>query len=151
MHLSQRTHYAILALFELARRADAELGHPISISAIAEARSIPKQFLQTILRELKRGGFVESRRGKEGGYLLSRSAREVSVGEVVRFLEGEIAPLDGVDRRGNPTSAEIADCPCLPVWSEVARAMNTAYDRYTFAGLVQWDLCGKQPVVDFAI
>ncbi len=71
MLVSQKSQYALRAVFELARRNG---GLPVKIADIAEAQAIPQRFLEVIMNQLKQGGFVESRRGKRGGYLLARSA-----------------------------------------------------------------------------
>jgi Rrf2 family protein len=85
MPISQKTQYAVRAVFELAKRQGRGA---TKISEIAEAQAIPQRFLENILNHLKGGGFVESVRGKEGGYLLVRPAKELTVGQVLRFVEG---------------------------------------------------------------
>src|SRR5690606_38093418 len=88
--ISQRAKYALRALSMLAR---AEPGMPIQIPDISEQQRIPKKFLEQILLELKRAGLVDSRRGKQGGYLLHRPATEITYGEVLRLIDGPVAPL----------------------------------------------------------
>src|SRR3954470_23527783 len=85
MNISVKGEYALQAIFDLCSRPG---GHPVKIADIAQRQRIPQKFLELILASLKQGGFVESRRGAEGGYLLSRPAESLSVGEVLRFLEG---------------------------------------------------------------
>lgn len=82
--LSKKSNYAIRALFELALRGPSE---PVNVRVLAGAQDIPVRFLEIILNELKQGGFVISVRGKAGGYLLSKPAAEMTVGQVVCFLE----------------------------------------------------------------
>ena len=88
--ISQRAKYALRALLALAR---ADEGQSVAISEIAETQSIPKKFLEQILLELKRHGIVDSRRGKEGGYLMRRNADEVTYGEILRIIDGPLALL----------------------------------------------------------
>ncbi|MGF9693048.1 MULTISPECIES: RrF2 family transcriptional regulator [unclassified Rhizobium] len=88
--ISQKAKYALRALTALAQ-ADAE--RPLMISEIAVQQAIPKKFLEQILLELKRSGIVESRRGKQGGYLLLKPATSITFGEVLRLIDGPIAPL----------------------------------------------------------
>ncbi|WP_137135440.1 Rrf2 family transcriptional regulator [Rhizobium sp. FKY42] len=88
--ISQKAKYALRALTALAQ-ADGQ--RPLLISEIAVQQAIPKKFLEQILLELKRSGIVESRRGKLGGYLLQRTANEITFGEVLRLIDGPIAPL----------------------------------------------------------
>ena len=133
MQLSQKSYYALRALFELARQGE---GPPLPIARIAEEQAIPAQFLQTILRELKQGGFVQSRRGKDGGYRLARRADEVTVGEVLRFVEGDITPVPCVDGSGAVRNPERADGPFLAMWQSAARTLNAVFDGVTLASLV---------------
>jgi len=93
--LSKKTKYALKSLILLAR-TDAE--RPVSAAEIAELEAIPRKFLEQILVELRLGGFLVSRKGKEGGYLLARPAAEITFGQVVRALEGPLALLPCVSQ-----------------------------------------------------
>lgn len=88
--ISQKAKYALRALTALAQ---ADGARPLLISEIAVQQGIPKKFLEQILLELKRNAIVESRRGKLGGYLLQRPASEITFGEVLRLIDGPVAPL----------------------------------------------------------
>lgn len=127
MPLSSKCHYAVRALLELAQRD--HLGRPVRINEIAEAQSIPLRFLEVILNELRQGGFTESRRGKEGGYLLARAPREISVGAVIRFVEGPLSPAD-------PTRAGTPDA-LTGVWDRAERALAGVYDEVNFEDLAE--------------
>src|SRR5277367_6147254 len=85
MNISVKGEYALQALLDLASQPP---GTPVKIGAIAKRQKIPQKFLELILAGLKQGGFVESRRGAEGGYLLARAAESITVGEVLRYVEG---------------------------------------------------------------
>ena len=85
MTISVKGEYALQAIFDLASHRP---GEPVKIADIARRQKIPQKFLELILVGLKQGGFVESRRGAEGGYLLARPAESITVGEVLRFVEG---------------------------------------------------------------
>src|SRR5579872_497027 len=85
MNISVKSEYALHAIFDLASQ---HAGEPTKIADIAKRQKIPQKFLELILAGLKQGGFVESRRGAEGGYLLARPAEAITVGEVLRFVEG---------------------------------------------------------------
>src|SRR5216683_337724 len=85
MNISVKGEYALQAIFDLASNAGPD---PVKIAEIARRQKIPQKFLELILASLKQGGFVESRRGAEGGYMLSRRAESISVGDVLRFVEG---------------------------------------------------------------
>src|SRR3982751_6974247 len=84
MNISVKAEYALQALLDLAMY---QRGIPVKIADIARRQKIPQKFLELILAGLKQGGFVESRRGAEGGYFLARSANAITVGQVLRFME----------------------------------------------------------------
>lgn len=136
MRLSQKCCYALRAVLELARRGDEE---PVSIATLGQAEGIPPQFLQVIMRELRQGGFVASRRGKDGGYLLTRPSRDIRVGEVVRFLDGSFSPVEGEDR-DHPAFARL--------WQEAEAALNAAFDAVSLQDLLDR---GQQTPYDFVI
>ena len=125
MNISVKGEYALQAIFDLASQRP---GEPVKIAEIARRQRIPQKFLELILSGLKQGGFVESRRGAEGGYLLARSPESISIGEVLRYIEG---PQDrGRQRRKTET-------PFTTVWQEVDRAVSDIVDRKTFADLLR--------------
>src|SRR6202521_4364767 len=84
MTISVKSEYALQAVFDLALQPS---GEPVKIAGIARRQKIPQKFLELILGSLKQGGFVESRRGAEGGYRLAKPAAEITIGEVLRFVE----------------------------------------------------------------
>jgi Rrf2 family protein len=122
MNISVKGEYALQAIFDLASQRP---GEPIKIADIARRQRIPQKFLELILAGLKQGGFVESRRGAEGGYLLARTAESISVGEVLRFVEGA----------GNKSRRRKAETPFSAMWNDVDRAFADIVDRTTFADI----------------
>src|SRR5579863_6191056 len=104
MNISVKGEYALLAIFDLAANAGAE---PVKIAEIARRQKIPQKFLELILASLKQGGFVESRRGAEGGYLLSRRAEQITVGDVLRFVEGRQEEKARQRRHGDSPFADV--------------------------------------------
>ncbi|HEX6443744.1 MAG TPA: Rrf2 family transcriptional regulator [Streptosporangiales bacterium] len=92
MHISARVDYAMRALVVLASSGQER----VSCEALAEAQQIPTRFLEGILNQLRRAGIVASRRGNEGGYLLSRPAKDVTVADVIRALDGPLAEVRGM-------------------------------------------------------
>lgn len=88
--ISQRSRYALKALIHLARLGPEEAR---SVRSIAEEEQIPPAFLEQIMADLKRAGFIVSRRGKEGGYRLARPSREFTLANVLRQIDGPVAPL----------------------------------------------------------
>jgi Rrf2 family protein len=124
-NISVKGEYALLAILDLATQKP---GEPVKIASIAKRQRIPQKFLELILSGLKQGGFVESRRGAEGGYLLARPAEKITVGEVLRYMEGGRSP------KPSPKSA---GSPFAPLWSEVDRAVSGILDRNNFADLAR--------------
>ena len=100
---------------------------------------IPIRFLEVILSQLKGGGFVVSRRGAEGGYRLARAADGLTVGEIMRYVDGPIAPVDCVSQ-SRPKECDFhGDCHFFGFWGRVRQAMSDVVDRTTFADLVKED------------
>lgn len=131
--ISQKAKYAIRALIALAR---AEPGETMQIADIAEENRIPRKFLEQILLELKRRGFVMSKRGAQGGYLLLKPAHEISFTEVLRLIDGPVAPLPCLSqtayRRCDDCPSETA-CEIRRAFAAVAEAQRTVLDETTIA------------------
>lgn len=116
--ISQRAKYAFRALALLAEASD---GVPVQIPEIAERKKIPKKFLEQILLELKRAGILESRRGKQGGYMLARPACDITYGEVLRLIDGPVALL--------PCLSLIAYRPCEDCDGETTCEIRRVFAR----------------------
>ena len=131
--ITQKAKYALRALTLLAR---AEPGEPIQIPDIADKQKIPKKFLEQILLDLKHRGFVMSKRGKEGGYLLLKPADEITFGEILRMIDGPIAPLPCLSqtayRKCDDCLSE-ADCEIRHVFARVAEATREVLFSSTIA------------------
>jgi len=127
MNVSVKGEYALQAIFDLAAHNTSE---PIKIAEISRRQRIPQKFLELILASLKQGGFVESRRGAEGGYMLARPAEGITIGEVLRFVEG----VRGVKGRGGKRKTETA---FSDMWRRVDEAFSGVVDHTTFAELVR--------------
>jgi Rrf2 family protein len=132
--ISQKCRYGLRAIFELALRHTSE---PVKIQNIASAQAIPQRFLEIILSELKQGGFVESRRGSNGGYMLARSADDLTVGEVISFLQGDNRK---VEQAGNRIRKLRGDYVFSRLWKEVSHAVSNVYGATTFAEMVREEL-----------
>jgi Rrf2 family protein len=104
--LSHRTKYGLKALLRLARESSTT---PVLVADIARAERIPRRFLEAILLDLKRRGFVKSKKGKAGGYALARPAGDIRVGEVVRALEGPLAAVGCVSQIAYSACADCVD------------------------------------------
>jgi Rrf2 family protein len=128
MRLSARGEYAIKAVLDLAVHRDSRL---VPIQEIAARQGIPQRYLEHVLLALKRAGILTSRRGSTGGYHLTRPPEEITVGAVLRAVEGTGAPFEGPGReRRSHAEHELAE-----LWDEIAEAVSSVVDRFTFAEL----------------
>ena len=135
--ISQKAKYALRARAMLAR---APGGTPVLIADIAEQQNIPKKFLEQILLDMKHRGLVVSKRGKEGGYLLLRPAKEITFGEVLRMIDGPIAPLPCLSqtayRKCDDCLSE-AECEIRHVFARVADATREVLFSATIADALE--------------
>ena len=138
MKVSKKGEYALRALIDLG--VAAEVGRPlIQVSELAESERIPSKFLEQIMQLLKEAGFVESRRGKYGGYRLARPAQKVTIGQVVRLIDGPLAPIGCVSQ----TAYEKCSCPdethcgLRMLMLDVRNAIASILDRYSLADVVE--------------
>jgi Rrf2 family protein len=136
--VSKRGEYALRALidFGLAQA----LGRPmLQVSELAAKEDLPVKFLEQILMQLKTGGYLESRRGKHGGYLLARPPENICIGQVVRLIDGPLAPIACVSQ----TAYERCSCPdeehcgLRILMLDVRNAISNILDRFTLADIVE--------------
>lgn len=135
--ISKKTKYALKGLQYLAQRY---AQGPILISEISEKERIPKKFLEAILLELKNKGILQSKKGKLGGYFLARSPKQINLGEVMRVLEGPLAPLPCVSQTVYARCEECVDenlCGIRMVMKEVRDATAAILDKTTLADVVE--------------
>ena len=133
--LTKKSKYGLKALLALAE--DTGRG-PVLVSELAERQRIPKKFLEAILLDLKRHGFVQSKKGKGGGYLLSRSASTITVGQVIRVLEGPLALIPCASQTQYRPCEECIDeatCGVRISMLEVRDATSKILDRTTLSSL----------------
>jgi len=138
MKISKRGEYALRALIDLGIAS--ELGWPmLQVSELALKEKLPIKFLEQIFTQLKRAGYVESRRGKYGGYSLARSARQIKFGEVIRLIDGPLAPIRCVSHTSySPCSCpDEAHCGLRMLMFDVRNAISTILDRHTLADIVE--------------
>lgn len=126
MTTSVKGEYALHALFDLVTQ---ESNGPVKIADIARRQKIPQKFLELILSSLKQGGFVESRRGADGGYLLARPSDAITIGEVLRHIDGA--------RDSGARSRKRIETPFSGMWVQVDRAISAVIDHTTFADLAR--------------
>jgi Rrf2 family protein len=128
VRVSAKADYAVRALVEL---AVADEGTPVKGEAISNAQDIPMPFLENILSELRHGGLVQSRRGAEGGYWLSRLPREVTIADVIRAVEGPLATVRGAPPDELDYSGSAA--PLANVWIALRSNIRDVLERVTLA------------------
>ena len=131
MKISKKCQYALKAVFELAWRDQCE---PIRTYEIAGAQRISPRFMEIILNELKHGGFVESRRGNEGGYMLARDAQDLTVRQIIEYIEGPISFTQNSD-----DTASIGNEAFKELWQEVNNAVGEVCENKSFADLVEFE------------
>ena len=136
MRVSAKADYAVRAMVELA--AAGSEGEPRKGELIANAQDIPMPFLENILSELRQQGLVQSRRGAEGGYWLSRLPQEVTIAEVIRAVEGPLASVRG--RPPDELAYSGAAGPLQQVWMALRGNISDVLDRVTLADVVSGTL-----------
>lgn len=137
MKLSTRGDYAVRALLELATDESAEA---VPLGVLAERTGIPPKYLEQILMRLRIAGVVRARRGAHGGYMLARSASAVTVGEVVRAMDGPLAPSLCASQTAHVACPGYRcpseeSCVMRGLWVEVRDAIADILDRTTFGDL----------------
>ena len=133
MSLSQKCQYAVRAVYELARRRQgSEL---TTIAHIARAQAVPARFLETILSQLRQAGFVEARRGVQGGYLLRVAPKDLTVGEVIRSIDGPQDPVRCTNGQDEPCQL-VGRCVFMKLWQDASSAAAKVYQT-TFHDLME--------------
>jgi len=139
MRLSARVDYALRAMAELAAA-----GTPRTVEQLSAAQRIPNKYLESILGELRRGGLLRSQRGPDGGYRLARPASEISIADVIRALDGELANVRG----SRPENLEYvgAAASLQEVWIALRASERLILEGVTLAHVAAGQL--PAPVVD---
>ena len=137
MKLSTRGDYAVRALLELATEVDQEW---LPLAEIAERTGISPKYLEQILMRLRAARILSARRGSHGGYLLAKPAEEITIGDIVRVMDGPLAPIACASKTAYescPASrcADAANCTLRGFWTEVRDAIADVVDQTTFADL----------------
>lgn len=135
MKISTKGEYGVRAMLELAL---AYGEGPIPLKVVAERQGISEPYLEQLMAILRKAGLVQSVRGAQGGYELAQPPAATPVGEIVRALEGPVAPMECVQ---HPTSVEtcshVTRCAVQVLWQRLAVAMNQVLDATTLADLVR--------------
>ena len=131
MTISTRGRYATRMVVLLAAQ---EPGASLTKAEIAEAEGISGGYVQQLMMALRLGNIVDSHRGREGGFSLSRPAKGITVADVLKAVEGEVmpAPCHGIGH-----CDRVEDCPTRPIWEEAAELLNDLFSKTTIASLVE--------------
>ena len=140
MRLSTKGEYASRAMLELSRRYRDGAIHSREIS---KAQEIPPHFLQQILLLLKRAGYLKSRKGRMGGYILAKPPDEINVAEVIRVMDGPLAPMDCVSVTAHQVCPHEDSCGLKGLWKETRDAIAAILERTTFADLAERTLTAR--------
>jgi Rrf2 family protein len=134
MKITYKGDYSLKAMLELALHYNKGV---LSIQELAKKGDMPSKFLEQVLLALKKGGFVDSKRGVEGGYFLAKSPEAITIGEVIRFIEGPIEPVACASKRDYKGCKDSPYCVFRDIWNQVYTATSLVVDTVTFAELVR--------------
>jgi len=143
MKLSNRTDYALRALFTMVECADKEL---VSTRKLAERNDIPKKFLEQILMEMKIKGWIESVTGKRGGYRLAKPADQITMGEVIRHFDGSLAPIGCVSSTQYRCCSQEATCRFRRVFLDARNYVARLMDEATLESVYQAEPVTREEV-----
>lgn len=132
MNITSKGRYALRVMIDLAQHPDE--GY-ISLKTIADRQNVSMKYLEMIVGNLKKADIVESTRGKEGGYRLSRKPDEYSVGEILRCMEDSLAPVACI-KEGSVDCDKAGGCLTLPMWRELDDLVNGYLDKITLDDLI---------------
>ncbi len=134
MKLSTKGRYGLRAMIDL---ADYSEEMPQSISSIASRQSISDSYLEQLMAKLKKAGLVKSIRGAQGGYILAKQSYEISVGDILRALEGDLAPVKCGSLEGENGCTESDCCVTKNVWKRINDSIQSAVDGILLSELVE--------------
>ncbi len=136
MKLSTRSRYGLQAMVTLAASEAANGGTCVKLKTIANSHGMSEYYLEQLFAPLKKAGLVQSVRGAQGGYKLTRPAGEISAGDVLRALEGSLSPVECLE---DETAACAANCECCttkPVWERLHAGVSEALNTVNLADLI---------------
>ncbi len=134
MRVSSKAHYGLRMMTEFAR---AYGQGPLSIAEVARVEHLPLAYLEQLAGQLRRGGLVQSTRGVHGGYALTRPPQQISVLEVVRTVEGEVAPVECVSTDYlSGSCAREGECASRGLWQRLKESIDTILGQATLAELI---------------
>lgn len=136
MKISTKGRYALRLMLDLALN---NTGDPVRIKDIAQRQEISDKYLEQIISVLNKAGFVKSLRGPQGGYKLTKTPQEYTVGMILRLTEGSLSPVACLEGEVNECNRQ-GTCVTLKLWGKLNDAINDVVDNITLADLVEWQL-----------
>lgn len=133
MRLSRKGEYACLALIELSRNYEKGL---VKIEDISKKEKIPKKYLEQILLSLKKAGYLKSKRGAEGGYRLSKAPNKISLAEIIRLMDGALAPVDSVSTYFYEAGPIEENKKLIVVFKDIRNYAAKKLEKTTFADVI---------------
>jgi len=133
MKLSTKGRYGLKAILQLA--VDSK-GEQVSLKSIAEKQNISENYLEQLFAALRKAGLVKSIRGSQGGYMLGKPAKDITVGEVLRALEGSLAPVDCVVENAPKECSRAEECVTRIIWRKMRDSINSVVDSITLDDLL---------------
>lgn len=140
MKLSTKGRYGVIAMYDLALNSGDKT--PISIKNVAERQQISEHYLEQLMGQLRKAGLVKSTRGAQGGYYLTRDPKEITIGDIIRVMEGPIAPVDCLlskDKNDSHYCDKCDACVTQGIWAKVAESISKVLDSITLE-----DLCRSE-------
>lgn len=134
MKISTKGRYGLRALIDLAQYSEIE---PVSISSIANRQDISERYLEQLMTLLKKAGIIKSIRGAGGGYVLVKDTGEISVGDVLRALEGSLEPVECAAFKEEDSCAASDICVTKYVWQRINESINRTVDEISLKQLVE--------------
>lgn len=134
MRLSTKGRYGVRALFDLAMHSGEGA---IALKSVAQRENISEKYLEHLFASLKKSGLIHSVRGAQGGYRLARPAEDITLGDIIRVLEGPIAPTDCVADEGGISCERSGSCVMRSIWCRVRDEINGILDGITLADIVE--------------
>lgn len=135
MKLSTRGRYGLKAMFQL---AISQGDGPVPLKQIAEKQNLSENYLEQLFSTLRKDGLINSVRGSQGGYLLSREPEEITVGQILRSLEGELSPSDCI-LNGNADCERETICVTKNVWKKIKDSIDEVVDSITLQDMMDDD------------
>ena len=135
MKLSTKGRYGLRAVLDIAMYSTST--EAVALSSIAERQSISMGYLEQLVGRLKKAQIVQSIRGAQGGYILARPASEISVGDILRAMEGDLSPVDCTEANGTGNCVGSGQCVTKFVWKRISDRKNDAVDSIMLSELVE--------------